>query len=344
MSDGIEPIREAVQHNCHISDARYGQNDTLCVYLLKMREFFRWEQGYGFGESLPKERIGDWIVRREQLWQEVEEQEFAPIAIDGGDYAPFDAEPINEALAERGLVYSAGLGRHAKPSFFLGELERDERVEGFRLRVAGEEFARDLAAPPAMLQGSSIYIRRASLARAIWEKVEESGRRAEHPMARAMAPYRFDDDPQRALDMMTEREVEYAVAHELGEGLAGRHLGAEWEAMLLRIASSRDEIIARAVRDNLADSLTTLPRLLEAEAIASIHFYFANLQGMRKALHPRLTEAYRAFVERGELTPIAKALEGSAAHWEAAARRMLELEAAGELAGCGCLVEAFTRG
>ncbi|GAB6039661.1 Sfum_1244 family protein [Endothiovibrio diazotrophicus] len=339
----FEPIRAAVQHNCHISDARYGRQDTLCIYLLKMREFFRWERGFGFGERLPKEEIGDWIVEREQLWETVEENDFAPIEIDGTAYDPFEAEPINEALAERGLVYSAGLGRHAKPSFFLGRQERSERIDGFRVRVAGEEYARDLAAPPAMLQGETIYVRRASLARAIWEKIEENGGRAEHPIRRAMAFARFDENPRRALAEMTERELEYAIAHELGEGLAGRRLGPEWEAMLLAIASSRNEIIARAVRDNLADSLTTLPRLLEDEAIASIHFYFANLGGMRKALHPRLVEGYRRFTEGGDLTAIAKALEGSEAHWTEAARRMLAIHAEEGWESAGCLTDELTR-
>ena len=339
----FEPIRQRVQHNCHISDARFGQQDTLCVYLLKMREFFRWEQGFGFGDRLPRERIGDWIVERERLWAEVEARDFDPIEIDGTPFEPFEAEPINRALSQRALVYSAGLGRHAKPSFFLGRLERSERIEGFDLLVAGEEYARDLAAPPAMLQGETIYIRRASLARAIWEKVEEGGGREGHAIRRAMAFERFDEDPARALAAMTERELEYAVAHEVGEGLAGRRLGPEWESMLLNLASTRNEIIARAVRDNLADSLTTLPRLLEAEARPSIHFYFANFSGMRRALNPRLAEAYKVFADDGDPTSIAKALEGSEAHWTAAAERMLALEAAGEWAGCDHLADELTR-
>jgi hypothetical protein len=32
-----------VQKNCHISDAQYAGDYTLCIFLLKMREFYRWE-------------------------------------------------------------------------------------------------------------------------------------------------------------------------------------------------------------------------------------------------------------------------------------------------------------
>ena len=32
---------QTVQRNCHIADARHAGDYTLCVYLLKMREFYR---------------------------------------------------------------------------------------------------------------------------------------------------------------------------------------------------------------------------------------------------------------------------------------------------------------
>ena len=37
----IESLRTTVQHNCHISDARYAGHNALCIFLLKMREYFR---------------------------------------------------------------------------------------------------------------------------------------------------------------------------------------------------------------------------------------------------------------------------------------------------------------
>ena len=342
---GVQSLKEAVQRNCHISDALYGRQDTLCVYLMRMRDYFRWERGYGFGDSLPKEEqqarhaekfiVGASPFERERLWESLEEAPLVELEVEGDRFQPFEAEAVNRALAPWNLVYSAGYGRHGKPSFFLGRLECREAVDGFQVHVSGEELARDLAAPPAMLQGESIFIRRPALAQLIWEKIEEGGGRENHPIRRAMDAYRFERDPDAALAAMTEREIAYVIAHELGEGLAGRRLGPRWEAMLAQIAGTRHEVVARAVRDNLADSLTTLPRLLQEEDLPSIHFYFANLAGMRKALNRRLAEAYGRFVESRDLTPIREAVEGSEGHWQRAAQRLLEIDAADQWSRLG---------
>ena len=55
-----------------------------------------------------------------------------------------------------------------KPVFFFAELERRETHEGYSLIVAGREYARDLAAPPAMTREHTIYIRRESLRRMLF--------------------------------------------------------------------------------------------------------------------------------------------------------------------------------
>ena len=53
-----------VQKNCHISDARHAGDFTLCIFLLKMREFYRWEQGLPFGAALGRGEVGDWLAGR----------------------------------------------------------------------------------------------------------------------------------------------------------------------------------------------------------------------------------------------------------------------------------------
>ena len=68
----IKQLSTTVQLNCHISDARHAGNYTLCIYLLKMREFYRWEKKHGFGNKLSTDDIGNWLTAREALWEEVE--------------------------------------------------------------------------------------------------------------------------------------------------------------------------------------------------------------------------------------------------------------------------------
>lgn len=115
------------------------------------------------------------------------------------------------------------------------------------------------------------------------------------------------------------------VLHELGEARAGRLLGERWNDMLASLSRSRAEIMVRAVRDILADSLVTLPALIEAENWASLHFYFANFSGMRRYLYPELAEAYRAAVVACSPTPLAARVEADTARWIETANALLAL-------------------
>ena len=94
----LQPFRDSVQYNCHISDARYASDFTMCVYLLKMREYFRWEKGYGFAATLPHKDVGDWLADRENLWEQLEDKDFLPVELNGKQYDPFDSDATNQAL------------------------------------------------------------------------------------------------------------------------------------------------------------------------------------------------------------------------------------------------------
>src|SRR3990172_1007453 len=119
-------LRTAVQKNCHISDARHAGDYTLCIYLLKMREYYRWENGYKFSDVLPPIEVGKWLKEREQLWDSLERENFAGLPLNGNLFDPFDNDSINQALIPNGLVYSGGFGQRFKPHFFLGELQHRE--------------------------------------------------------------------------------------------------------------------------------------------------------------------------------------------------------------------------
>lgn len=326
MDNTLQALRTAVQKNCHISDAAHARSYTMCTYLLKMREYFRWEMGYPFSASLPKDELGAWLEQREQIWEELESTPFLTLPLGGREYGPFDSDAINRELLPQGLVYHGGYGGHAAPHFFLGTLLRSERRGRFEVLVSEREFARDLAAPPAMMLGGKIFVRRESLRRLLWERIDEwQWRRQGNAMAQALAPYDFDRDPAAALERMTDNEIEAVILHELGECLAGEQLGAEWNDMLLAVSGSRAEIMARAVRDHLADCLSTLPALLEGENTASLHFYFANLKGMRRELFPGLLEAYRHWLDSGSLNRLAEEVLRGTDLWQEQAWQLLDL-------------------
>jgi len=322
----LAPALAAIRTNCHISDARHATDYTLCVYLLKMREYFRWEHDIPYQTTLPREQLSAWLTRREDHWDKLEARPFENIPVQGTLHDPFDSTAINKGLNELGYVYSSGYGRNMKPVFFLGELEQRTHHAGYTLLVSGKEYARDLTAPPAMSLDNIIYVRRESLRRMCWEKIEEwRWNQPENAMQKAMLCYDFDNAPEQSLEAMTDKELQFVVLHEIGEVQAGQRLGEAWEVMLASMQQSKAELMLRAVRDNLADALSTLPGLLNDAEAASVHFYMANMNNMRKALFPEFVSAYEGWTVSGDTRELEQLVDRAAAHWQSLAETCLEL-------------------
>ena len=328
MNSSIEKITNSVQLNCHISDARHGTDYGLCTYLMKMREYYRWEKRLDFAQSLPNDEVGDWLTEREQLWARLEDLEYTPIEINGRTYDPFDIQGINLALSLHGLVYSSGVGRSGRTHFFLAELEQKEEREGYSIFVSGREYARDLTAPPAMMRRDIIFIRRESLRRMLWEKLESwRWNRPDNALGRAFAYYDFEQDLDSSLEKMTQDELNLLLLHEQGEYQAGNWLGDGWEEMLVDLIDGPVEIAARAIRDNIADCMVTIPTLAAGGETASFHFFIGNLSAMRNKIFPELKKAYEHWLQTGEISLIEDVAYQGMQKWKSVARSMLDLHA-----------------
>jgi hypothetical protein len=338
----FESLVKAVQTNCDIADARHARDLTLCTYLLEMREFYRWECGKLFSEKLEQADVGSWIARREALWETLEDAEFVSLPLKERELEPFAAAEVNEVLAPYRLVYGAGIGRYGKPQFFLGQLKHQEDRDEARILVTDREYARDLSPSPAALLGNTIFLRRESLKRWIWEKIETWGtRRPGGAFKETLDAYRFSVDPRLAVEHMADAESETLILHELGELEAGKILGGEWEEMCAGFTGRRAEIFARAARDNLADCLVTLPALIERSAVASIHFWFSNFDGMRRALFPRVAVAYEAWRDGDDGYALHDTIIAGREHWGKISDRLLALHRSGggSEAAVECLIE-----
>ncbi|MEQ1592041.1 MAG: Sfum_1244 family protein [Thiobacillaceae bacterium] len=324
MVENLSELIDTVQKNCTITDARHARDMTMCTFLLEMREYYRWEMEIPFHARVPKDELGDWLNARESIWNTIEEEAFEPLPVSDNSIDPFESDAVNRALIPQGLVYSSGLGRFRKPHFVLAQLQRQERREGLNVLVAGCEYARDLIAPPATLRNGTIFLRMDSIRRLLWNKYEEwQWREKDSALGRAFAHYGFERDPERGLDRMAEAEAETMILHELGEARAEKLLGAQWNDMLGQLTSKHAELLVRAVRDHLADCLVTLPTLLQREACGSLHFYIANLSGLRRALFPALSAAYEGWHTRRDSAGLSAAILRGEAHWLGVAQQLM---------------------
>lgn len=345
MKSNLAQLTDAVQRNCDISDARHAGDYGLCTFLLKMREYYRWENELPFSHPLPRTDLGEWLQAREQQWQGIEDQAFAPLPLASGELDPFDCAAANRALLPQGFVYSAGYGRFQKPVFFLGKLLRTEQRAGCTILISSCEYARELAAPPAMLRGRTVFVREESVRRYLWEKIEEWRLRKQgNAMARALATYGFAADTEAALARIAGNETETMILHELGEAMAGELLGAAWGEMAAAVSRSRAEPVARAVRDLLADCLSTLPVLLERAALPALHLYFATFDAPRRQLFPQALAAYEQFSRSGDLGALRLVVQEGKERWLATAQGLLALAPAAREAGVNALLETGAAG
>ncbi|MBA4176894.1 MAG: hypothetical protein C0505_10100 [Leptothrix sp. (in: Bacteria)] len=331
-------LADAVQTNCDIADAQHAGDMTLCIYLLQMREFYRWERGLPFGAALARDAVGAWIAAREDRWSALDGQAWLALprgeagGTDGTGFDAFDVDAVNAWLNPQGLHYGAGLVGVDRPVFFLAELAGRQQREGLEVHVSGRELARGLVAPPATLGSGDcgpIVLRQAALARWCWEKYEAYRLRpvvgsAFHAVVTA---YGLEQDFEAGLQRCVAEQGETLVLHEIGEHRAGRLLGSPWGAMRMALPSRRADLHARAVRDHIADLSVTLPTLLDRGAAAAVHFWFANFDGVRQLLFPALDAAYADWVRGDGGAGLRRAAAAGVPHFTRLAQRALDLHA-----------------
>jgi len=330
----VQRISSQIKYNCNISDARYWGSYSLCGLLLRLRELYRAEMRINLWEKIQQKEIGEWIARRENLWKELEDENFSDISVNGNVYGPFDVEKINLHLEEEGLVYGAGFGLHMKPSFFLAEVISKENVDGYAVYLAGDEYARDLSDYPAMLQDRSIFARVTPTRLLLWSRFEEMRyRKSKSALAYAFSRFGIspEDEPSEDIDRKISRiarsEAETYIHHELGEAFEGERMGEEWKTCLSYLHSGKAELFARAVKDVLSDTSEKgmLRFIINEHKASSLAFYIAFLGGFRKVIFPEILGAFEEFVASEDWSVIDEARKSGYAKAERFAEKLLSL-------------------
>jgi hypothetical protein len=298
----IKDITEQILQNCDITDSQNAGLFSICGLALRLRDLYKWEKGLEPWIEKDSSEILDWIGAKEQKWEELAEEDFKAIEINGSQYDPFDTTGINAVLKPYGFFYGAGYARSLKPTFFLAEVETAKGVKGHPVVVLGRELARDLLTLPALTQDNCILIRQESAKFFLWDQIfyiQKSGRRAlsfalENFGLKQQSPVQL----RRGLAEMVAAETDRYIYHELGELLDTTFDRDLWREVIATFPHTPIELLARTVKDLLADTNEngTLRYILKNRRTASLAFYVAFLEGLTKELFPEIIEAFGDFM------------------------------------------------
>ncbi len=310
---------DVVRANCALSDARDSGVFSLCTLFLRLRNLYKWLHGLEPWQEEEPPVLLDWIARQEAEWERRAGGTFQALPLAGRLLDPFAPADVNRLLGREDggpVFYGAGYGRSLKAVFFLGRVSCRRTVAGTEVVVLGEEWARELASPFALVQDGMVVCRRQPYRYVLWDWIQEGGATGKRAMRYALARHGLLDASGKLVaerlrgrfEAIVDWELEAVIRHEIGE-LAPMPLDREGFSRLVRaFAGSPVELVARAVRDLLADTHPegTLGFIVAQERHSSLGFYVATLDGMRRHLAGELVAACERFFDHSDWDLLAR--------------------------------------
>ena len=326
-----EEIRKQVVRNCTISDARYAGYYSVCGLALRLRDLYKWEKNLEPWQEEDPAVMLDWIGNKEEQWETLMEEEFRPVTIRGTSYDPFDVKGINALLEPSGLSYGAGYLHSLKPSFFLARLDEKRKMDGSQIYLLGKELARDMLIVPALSQEEVVIIRKDAARLFLWNQIFFTRKSAKQALAFALETYGVKEGDYEKLkqlfNQVAAEETEVYLHHELGEIRETTFDRGVWRDLVATYSHTPVELLARAVKDLLADTnpFGNLNFIAGEKRAASFGFHVAFLDGVRKELFPEIIAAFKTFRESRDWRPVLDAITAGHDRGQEIARKMVSL-------------------
>jgi hypothetical protein len=263
---------------------------------------YKWEKGLEPWVENESQEILEWIELKEEQWGELAEQDFSDLTILGSRYDPFDIRGINGVLNPHGYFYGAGYVHSLKPSFCLANLNEKREVDGYAVYILGRELARDLLTMPALTQDDSIVVRLESAKLFFWDLILFTKKSGQDALRFGLESHGLKIHDSKALHRNLARlsadEMDTFMYHELGELKETSFERTVWREIIATFPHTPIELLARTVKDILADTneYGTLRHIVDKRKAASLGFYVAFLDGLRKEIFPELPEVFKEFV------------------------------------------------
>jgi hypothetical protein len=343
MPIDVVQLSRQIQANCNIADVNSGGLYSLCGFLLRLRDLYKWEHGLAPWQEPEPASLLEWVEARETLWEGIATDAFALLTVGDASFEPFDIEAINARLQPAGLVYGAGYVGGMKPSFFLAELKESRRLGELQVDIVERELARDLFMTPAMRQGNRILARRSAMLFFLWDQVLEMRPSTKNALLYAFQHYGLDAEAIRRapaelgpeLYRVAEAELETWIYHEIGEVHESAFDGHLWHEIVATYASSQVEIFARIIKDLLADTHARglLGHIVQGRLRASLGFYIAFMRSFTRLVFPEILKAFGEFRSTNDWSIIEEARQRGHAKVSGLARTLSELHQAGHSRG-----------
>ncbi len=309
-----DELAHTVQQNCTISDASHAGLFSICGLALRLRDLYKWEQQLAPWQEHDAREILDWIGDREDGWDQMATKAYASLQINGHTYDSFDTEGINALLAEEGLFYGAGYAQRLKPTFFLAEIEKKSTLRGHPVLLLGRELARDLLTLPALSQDNCIVVRQEAARLFLWDQmtyIKPSGKAAfKWGLKHCGVADANPDTLRKAFNTIFDLQRTTYIYHERGEIADKTFDRTLWREIIGAFPQSPTELLARAVKDLLADTGPEGPlaHIIQEQNSAALAFYVAFSDGLVKELFPQIRPVFKVFCGSGRWSLIADAV------------------------------------
>ncbi len=304
MSKELDHFITAVRRNCDISDSLSVGLYSICGLALRLRDLYRWEHNLKPWIEKNSAQISGWIDHKEHLWETLNHEDFKPLKLFEKTYDPFDTAGINQVLSGLGLFYGAGYAHALKPTFFVCEIEEKQQIKDRQVIILNKELARDLLTLPALHQDHSIIIRKHAAKIVLWDQMmylKKSGRTAlDYALKKCGLPDSKPETRKKHLDTILSVQAQTYIYHEIGELCEDVFHTDTWRNLISQFAQTPVELLARTVKDLLADTHPsgTLSHIIETKSLPGIGFYAAFIDGMAKTLFPELLSAFHKFIPK----------------------------------------------
>lgn len=310
----LDQLVHQVRRNCDITDARHAGLYSVCGLVMRLRDLYKWEHGLDPWQEGESHSVLDWIGEKETLWEALTEADFDRLCLNGQTVDAFDTRILNQALAHTNFYYGAGYAHSLKPTFVLAEILERQTLNNTPVIILGREYARDLLTLPAFSQDNEVVLRTEAARMFLWDQIAymgNSGRRALVFALEACGLADADTETVRKhFDTIYKAQKTLYLHHEVGERHETVFERGIWQNMLADFPHTAVELLARTLKDLLADSGTrgALEHVIQRRDQAALGLYMAFGNGITRQLTKPLMCAFETFIHDLEWDGIVRAV------------------------------------